>query len=226
MNRILQITIGLLLACSVHAQFKAGLHTGVDFNTLHLSGVGLDINDEIKYFNSPRLGIHGEYAFSKRWSILSELNYTQNGFRVEESTTTNVLGIDVPIGVRASTRLNYLEVPLLIKYSFGLQRLSYYAEAGPSVSRGINGKITPQASLLVDLNLPQVNIDFRDQAYRRWLIGANLGVGMNYALSDQIDLHANLRYTGSLNDIVQNQLVDLSVKSNTIHMGVGISKKI
>ena len=224
MKKIINLVISLSIATAIFAQFKGGIHTGVDFNTLHVSDLGKDLNEEIKYFNSARIGIHGEYKMNDKLSIKSELNHTQNGFRMSEGTSAKILSQSIPIGVEATTHLNYIEVPLLLKYSFGNKRLSYYAEAGPSASYGINGKIKSQATALLDFNLPEVNINFSDDPYRRVLVGANAGMGLSYQVKDDLDITATMRYTGSLTNLIQDQVIDLSVKSNTIHLGVGLSK--
>ncbi|WP_333819535.1 porin family protein [Ohtaekwangia sp.] len=63
------------------------------------------------------------------FSIQPELNYIQKGFKASED------------GGTAKLNLNYLELPVLVKASFG-DVTKFYVNAGPSVAYGLGGKVS------------------------------------------------------------------------------------
>lgn len=66
------------------------------------------------------------------FSIQPELLYIQKGYQSQWSTSSKTTD--------ANIHLNYLEIPILAKLSFGSESLKGYINAGPSIGFGMGGK--------------------------------------------------------------------------------------
>jgi len=226
MKKFLLLIIGTLCFQFLNAQFLIGPHGGVDINNVRLNGVPDIIAGESKSYVSANLGIHGEYLFSDAISISTELNYRQKGFTLNQSNDFNFLGIEVPIGVKAETKLQYIDVPVFLKYRLNKENVSFYAEAGPSIAYGMAGEIDLKASALIDLNLPSEKINFNNDGYKRLNYAANLGLGAETNISETIRGYAVMRYSYSLNNILNDPIIGIDARANAIHFGIGVSSSI
>jgi len=77
------------------------------------------------------LGGFLNYRINDRFSLQGELLFTQRG----EKTS----GSDAYGNYKTWLTMNYLELPILAKYSFGSSRLDYYALAGPYFAFKLGG---------------------------------------------------------------------------------------
>jgi hypothetical protein len=97
-----------------------------------VSKVAFKENEEIKY----KPGFMGGVAFNfPIWNVFSvqpEFHYIQKGFIYSTSETT----FGRTIKDHRKTQINYVEIPILAKASFG----NFFINAGPSVGFGLNGK--------------------------------------------------------------------------------------
>jgi hypothetical protein len=99
--------------------------------------------DEIKSKIGFTIGAALNYSINDRISIQPELNFIQKGYQ-ENSSSIWIEDFDGQITSYSNSSttkntLNYLEIPILAKYSFGGET-KIYAVAGPSVGIGLGGK--------------------------------------------------------------------------------------
>lgn len=79
-------------------------------------------------------------------SFQPELRYIQKGVKLEAKLSTFFEGADFRVNADFHQRIDYLEVPLLAKFTFGEQTKLFFT-AGPSISYGIGGKTKISATL-------------------------------------------------------------------------------
>jgi hypothetical protein len=72
-------------------------------------------------------GIFGEYGFARNFSAKAALHYERRGARIENNS------ILLPPGGMQQFNLDYLSVPLLVKWSIG-RKIRFFVNAGPCVS--------------------------------------------------------------------------------------------
>jgi hypothetical protein len=90
-------------------------------------------DEKIVHATGYQLGAAFGLPVTKAFSIQPELLYTQKGYRREDGHNTQYY--------RAITfRLNYLELPVMAKYSFRIKSLKAYVNAGPSVGYALYGR--------------------------------------------------------------------------------------
>ena len=80
------------------------------------------------------LGGFVNYQLTQRISLAGQLLFVQKGYTCSD---TDAFGI-----YKSRRTLNYFELPILAKYSFGENTLGYYAFAGPSFGFQVGGKYT------------------------------------------------------------------------------------
>jgi hypothetical protein len=84
---------------------------------------GKDITSEYKPYIGYGGGLIANFGIGKHFSFQPEVLYAQEGFTVK----TEVLGEKY----KASVVANMVQVPLLLKYSFGTQNKGFFVNVGP-----------------------------------------------------------------------------------------------
>ncbi len=137
-------------------------------------------------------------------SVQPELNFVQKGTKAEED------------GESAKMTLNYLEVPVLIKATFG-EATKFYVNAGPSLGLGLGGKLKASEgpiSAEVDVKFGDGDDDEVVYIEKKTDFGLQLGGGVIIAEKVMIDL----RYGLGLSSLFE----DGKVKNNVLQFTVGI----
>lgn len=137
-------------------------------------------------------------------SIQPELNFAQKGFKASEDNET------------AKMTTSYLEVPVLIKATFG-EATKFYLNAGPSLGIGLGGKLKVKSGSVEE----SVDVKFGDPKQEDvWYIekrtdfGLQLGGGVLIAEKVMIDL----RYGLGLSTMYE----DAKIKNNVFQFTIGV----
>jgi opacity protein-like surface antigen len=144
------------------------------------------------------------------FSLQPELNYVQKGAKAEydDQDRTDKL------------TLGYLEVPVLVKVTFG-EATKFYVNAGPSVGFGLGGKYKVEiGDDSDDIDVKFGDGDDEDKYYveKGTDIGFQLGAGVIVAEKVMIDV----RYGLGLTDLYDDE----SMKNNVLQFTVGIPLSI
>ncbi|HEY9046312.1 MAG TPA: porin family protein [Ohtaekwangia sp.] len=142
----------------------------------------------------------GEGAFS----IQPELNYIQKGFKASED------------GGTAKLNLNYLELPVLVKASFG-DVTKFYVNAGPSIAYGLSGKVSyEEGNMKFSSKVKFGDGDAEDIVYinNKIDLGVQFGGGVLIAGKVMVDVRYGLGLT-KLSD-------DTEVKNGGFQFTVGL----
>ncbi len=137
---LLLVAAGMLsLAPLARAQHAFGIVGG-----LNLANLSVDPNDGIDYSNLTALGIGGmvELQLANNTSLRLAPMYLQKGAEAQFGGDT------------AKLKLAYLEVPALLKYSFGNASTRPYLLAGPSLGFLLNAKVTACKTFSLALHSP------------------------------------------------------------------------
>ncbi len=203
-----------------YAQVSVGVKVGSNFADTRVNGLIGNVAPEQTTFTGFTAGIVAEVPVIDNLSFRPELNYIQKGFTVAQTFDFDLLGIDMPIGAKARTRINYIEMPLLLKYSIGSEVAKAYVIAGPNIAYAANAQLRPVATLLIDFNLPRVNIDLSSDIYQRWEISGTLGAGGELKAGNG-KIFADARYNLGFNNMLNNPIVDLRIKNQGINVSAG-----
>lgn len=205
---------------NVHAQISVGAKIGANFADTRVDGLLGNLAPEQTTFTGFTAGVMAEIPMIHALSFRPELNYIQKGFTVSQSFDVDLIGIDMEVGAKARTRINYVELPLLLKYSIGTDAAKVYAIAGPSIAYAANAELNPVATFIVDFNLPSIPINLDNNIYNRWEISGVLGAGGEVKAGNG-KVFADARYNLGFTNMLNNPIVDLRIKNQGFNVSAG-----
>lgn len=215
-------TITMFTATVSIAQFHIGVKGGLNFSDAKTELYIDQVNDAPSMYTSFVLGGIAEIPVNRYLSFQPELLYARKGFNLNEGTSFEVLGMNIPVGAKATTSINYIETPLLAKVKARTGNINLYGIAGPSIGYATSAKIQPKVTLIVDFNLPEVDINLSDQMYNRTDISGILGGGAEF-ITPTGKLFTDIRYQHSFSNIINDPIVDISVKNAGFQWTAGYS---
>jgi hypothetical protein len=137
MNKLLlAIAMSLLASISVA---QVTIIPKVGLSLCYLATHDDDYWTEFKSKTGVALGVATNVSISKVFSVQPEILYVNKGFRVESTQTTPDAGYSTSHTLKVTDRINYLEIPVLARFTFG-STTKFYFYGGPSVSFGLGGK--------------------------------------------------------------------------------------
>lgn len=206
---------------SLNAQISVGVKTGVNFADTNMDGIITNLLPEQTVYPGFTAGLIAELPLKNGFSFRPELNYIQKGFVTQADIYDfELLGIDIPIGAKAKTRFNYIEMPLLFKYSIGNELAKVYFIGGPNVAYAANAHIRPVANLLVNINLPAVNLNLNDDIYQRWELSGTIGAGGELKAGAG-KIFADVRYTHGFTNMLSNPIIEMKTKNQGFNLSAG-----
>lgn len=197
------------------------------FTNVEVSGLGiLDIVDPyIKPITQYTAGIQYEKFLNPNLSFVTGGQYTSRGFGMRENINIDLFGLDLPLGASIETRINYLEVPVMLKYEFGESGVVPFVKAGASAAYAIDGKIQPKVNAIITWNLPPININLDGDMYNRLDLSGNIAGGVRLPVSETGAIQFEVNYRHSLNDMFLDKITDIRIKSHGISAGLGYTMK-
>ncbi len=212
--------VSLLSVIQINAQISIGGKIGANFADTDVNGVLGTFAPEQKVYTGFTAGIMAEIPILNGFSFRPELNFIQKGFQIKETFDVSVLGIDLPIGGSARTRLNYIEIPLLMKYSVGTDQAKFYAIAGPSIAYAANAELRPRATFILDFNLPHIPINLDNDIYNRWEVSGVLGLG-GEVKAGHGKIFMDGRYNLGFTSMLDNPVINLDIKNQGFNISAG-----
>jgi hypothetical protein len=214
------VVIFTLNVLTMNAQISVGVKVGANLADTRVNGLIQNLAPEQTSYTGFTAGIVAEVPVLGSLSFRPELNYIQKGFTVAQTFDVNLIGVEMPLGVKARTRLNYIELPLLLKYNLGTDLAKAYFIGGPSIAYAANAELRPVASLLIDINLPHINIDLGNDIYQRFELSGVLGAGGEVKAGNG-KVFADARYILGFTNMLNNPLVDLRIKNQGFNVSAG-----
>lgn len=207
------------------AQNNIGIHGQYGMSDVEVNGLGvLDLVDPwIKPIHQFTAGLTYERELGRQVSVLTGAQYASRGFGMREDFNIQVFGLDLPVGARIDTRLEYLEVPLQLKYKIGHGGVSPYVKGGLSAGYALSGKIQPKVDALISWKLPAININLENDLYNRFDLSALAGAGISIPTNDIGSIQLEINYRHSLNDMFLDNITDVRIKTNGWTAGIGYS---
>jgi opacity protein-like surface antigen len=139
-------------------------------------------------------------------SVQPELLYSQKGFSAE--------GGIIGVNYEGDYKLNYLELPLLVKIGFGTESIAAYVNAGPSVAYLLDGRVNGRVSAFGIGTDYEEKLEFTDNPSignineieaNRIEFGLNFGGGIGFNFAENSTLFFDIRYNLGLTDYDKNQ---------------------
>lgn len=215
----------LLLCCAcffthnLQAQHAFGVRFG--FNSATVTAPDI-ISNTIDFDRATgvNIGVFGEIKVSDFFSFQPELAFIQKGVSIREGFDIKLFDIPLPIGAEAVTKINYLEVPLLAKFSTGGEGVKAYAIVGPSLGYATGGRLKAKANLLIDIPLSNTKYDLDAVGVNRFELGGVLGAGVEFPMGNGA-LVLDARYQRGFTDVNAVPVVDLNTRNASFGMNIG-----
>jgi len=212
------LMLALMISWSVSAQVSLGVRAGVNNSNVIIPSIISSVGLSPSFLKGYSLAAVAEISINDNFAFQPELAYTQKGFEARIGQDVELFGINVPLGLKATTTINYLELPLLAKAKFGNQSVQGYITAGPTLGYATNGNFKTKATFLIDIPLTNTDIDFEALNIDRFELAGTVGAGIQFNTNSG-NLFLDARYTHGISKIDNISFVDLKLRNQ----GVGIN---
>jgi hypothetical protein len=189
-------------AASMAGELSFGLKGGMI--TSNVTGVPDEWSDSQDYRTGFTGGVFLNYAFDDEFSVQPELLYVPKGV----GASYDVGGL---FGVSADANLDFLELPVLVKYTFSTGgKIRPCIFAGPSIGVSVNSDLELSAGWLstsVDISDYTSDTDF----------GIVAGAGIGYETSRGL-LTFDARYQRGFTDVLEDAEFEFDGETYTINV--------
>ncbi|NNF35426.1 MAG: PorT family protein [Saprospiraceae bacterium] len=219
MKNLITLLVATIFSLQVGmSQWSTGIRIGTAITNTSGNGI-IESAIPMEWETGLEIGIRTEYGLANALSVVSGVQYSRSGFSIDQGLDLNILGLNIPIEARADFNINYIETPVMLKYTMGDKNLQYYGIGGITTSYAASGSIQPVARVLLDINLPSIDINFSDNYLNRWNVAATIGAGLQKEVG-QGKIFGEIAYEHGLSNLV-NTVVDLDLKNKGFSLGIG-----
>lgn len=160
------------------SQMRPGIEVGANYSNITYS-------DNNGSETSPQLGMHVrgivEFVMSDLISIETGLGYSGKGNRGTFESNFSFLGSSFSLKNESSIRLNYLNVPVLVKAGINLGEGRLYLGVGPDFYYAASGKVKSETTTTIngvsEVENDESSIDFKEDNISRFDLGAKAVLG-------------------------------------------------
>ncbi|GAB3203107.1 outer membrane protein W [Pontibacter aydingkolensis] len=189
-----------------------GIRAAMLTSSLQFDSKLSETSDDFNTNNNLSAGIFLNFHMAgNKWSIQPEISYTQYSFE-------SVYEYQHPVAIDYTNTFTYkttqLQVPLLLKYTFGENRMRPFVNAGPS----INFLISNDIQRTTTNEIGQTWTKSYDDANRS--VGYLGGAGLQYTLNDKRAVLLELRYS---RDIYNNEIYNMRAVISGYHLSAAIT---
>jgi hypothetical protein len=146
MKRLVIFFICSYFTLTVGAQITTGFTAGANLSTM-----SVNLRDLSTFRIKPKAGVNlnfiADIKLNSILSISSGVSFSQKGFKQTLYTENSPF-----VSAEMDTRLNYLEIPVYIKFNTNLPVVNFFYGAGAFFSYGLNGNISTHTFGTVDSN--------------------------------------------------------------------------
>lgn len=177
--------------------YRYGAKAGGGFST----AVGKDVSsDQINHLAGIHAGLVFTYEFVSRLGVQAELNYARKGFVYDNYRRENDATIPPGTALAGDSRLDYIELPLLVK----VQKAALFLEAGPYLGYLLNvsSDVNLVETVLTDPPAVLEPRNFSREAFNSFDVGYAVGGGLML----QNGFFMSIRNTGSLRPFPKEDL--------------------
>ena len=187
-----------------------GVRAGSNLATAEIGsplGISLDAGNLVGLDLAAVLNI----GLTKAFSIQPEVHFQQKGWKFEFAFFDET--------IEENFHLNYLEVPVLAKYAFGLEKVQGFVLAGPSVGMGMGGKAKISEGGIEEEE--DITFGSGEEELKKYDLGVALGGGIGIKVGGG-QIFLDVRYLLGLTNLSNVEEDDLfSFNNRGIAVGIG-----
>jgi opacity protein-like surface antigen len=220
MKKVATTFIAMFMMTLLSGQHEIGIRVGGSFNDTRVDGIIPELTPDTRFREGFTAGLYYNIPLMNGFSFAPGINYTQKGFVVDEGFDVDLLGMNIPLGVKVDTRLDFVEVPLLFRYNMPKGLANFYLEGGPTVGYALEGVARTKARTIIDINVNTTHLDLSKDLYNRLELSGQVGAGVEVQAGSGM-LFTNVRYQRGFSDMIDNPTIDISMKNSSFNFGVG-----
>lgn len=222
-HRILSILFSVMIVSQlITAQTQVGIQTGLQISNMRVSGIIPSLTPDVQSLSGYQLGIVANTPLASHVSFRPELNLQERGFAMHVGTEVNLFAFPIPVGVTAVTKVRYLEIPLMLEYQNGNDKIQWQVFGGPTIAYALNGRLKTIAHAILDFKLYDTSINLSDPSFNRWDNGIKIGGGISFPIAyGKFQLNAS--YELGLGNALNLPVVDVKLKNQGFGIQVGYS---
>lgn len=182
---VLTLLVNILIA---GAQTAVGLKVGLQNSKFIVVG----LENDIEPFLGVNIGGVINFRYEKIASFQMELNYSQKG--ISSKLYLSETSLDPESGADIKIAFDYMELPLLLRLSFGENNMKYYGLIGPYIGYPVRINITLDDYKMTINPITEGDILYMD-------LGFNIGGGISYDVGPG-RIFGELRYSRGLSKTI------------------------
>lgn len=140
MKKVLFATMIVAFAGTASAQIGFGVQAGANFANVDMKETNPAYTYKTKMKTGLTLGLFATVPMSDNIDFRPELNYTQKGFKMDDTQTQSIGGFTVTTVTKTDAVMNYAELPLNFVYKVPAGGGTFFIGAGPTFGFGLSGK--------------------------------------------------------------------------------------
>ena len=134
----------------------------------------------------------------KMFSLQPELGYVEKGNKLILRDTSGTYTY--------TEKLNFIELPVLLKFNFKYERFTFYISAGPNVAFALNGKSDYLEQTSTSSFSQEDKIDFSAKEFKKSDFGIILGTGASVPIW-KLRLGVDIRYSYALTEVLDENSI-------------------
>lgn len=212
-------------AQSVQAQTSTPVILGVK-GGLNLGNASLSPDLPSTYSKSDRSGIlaggYAEFGVAEGLYITGEVLYAQMGLKF--SVPASSLGVPVSGSADVTQKVDYIDVPISLKYKFPIPESSVrpYVFGGPSFGFNVNSKTLEEFSGTLAQLVGQSSMESDQKDSTKTLdVEGHLGVGVEFEASSNVLVFVEGRYSMGFTNVSKAASQEAKPRNIMIMGGVG-----
>ena len=223
----LTIILGTIIGLqSVQAQWQLGAEAGFQINDTRIKGAGDFIGNLPASIITPMAQLTATRPISNAFDFRTGIGFSQKGFQVAEALNVDIFNVPVALGARIRTTADYIHVPIEGMYTINDgSQTQLFVSGGGQVGYAMGGRLDPRASVLIDINLPNIPINLNQSIYNRWDLSGTAGIGLKHQ-TEKAAIVVQGKYIHSFTNFLDNPIIDLRIKPNAVQFSIGVELPI
>lgn len=202
-----------------YSQFDANIKYGAHISSIITVGTinGLDAikTPVTSHLIEASIG----YDLNPVLNISAGLSYKKKGFGLEYTLEEKILGLTIPLGLRAELDIKSLSIPIKLKYKLPIVGLESYAFGGGGYSFHFDSKIKTSANIIGNIDIAEIPTN---KLINKGEGFAHIGLGITSPFGKG-KLFGEISYETSLLNYTSELILDLPIRNRGITVGVGYS---
>ncbi|MEM1357653.1 MAG: outer membrane beta-barrel protein [Bacteroidota bacterium] len=215
----------VFFAGPLSAQTTIGLKVLAGASSLTSSADALPANiGRHKSVNGTTFGVVVERNLGYHISLRSGFQQSQRGLTLQQGSVPKLLGAAVPRDYEAQIRMNYLEVPLALKFRLPVAegQVELYGWGGATAGYALAGSIRSRSATSMNFQLTTAKLDMANYAFPRFHLGYTGGLGFGLNLGETLQFRLEAEYNRSARDEAMISSESGKHGYQLLHFGAGM----